>query len=270
MHAAPGSQNEDWHSDSDGKALLWMDERCQERYFRLWEVLAEDFKDNASVAGYNILNEPVIKENGKEVLRPFYEKAVRRIRNMDKNHIIFLEGNFWSQRLEDIGEPFSDNLSYSIHYYHPLDFTFNFHKGLRYPGEINGERWDIDKIRKTLESYRDYSREWNVPIFAGEFGVNLRCGHCYGELDWVQHVISCFSEFDFHWTYWTYKAVANSIFPDGIYQYTANPPWVNRQGPVYGWENFYTLWKDRKREIIDSWQTKNFVENKKLCNLLAV
>ncbi|PJC47617.1 MAG: hypothetical protein CO035_06010, partial [Candidatus Omnitrophica bacterium CG_4_9_14_0_2_um_filter_42_8] len=47
-----------------------------------------------------------------------------------------------------------------------------------------------------------------------------------------------------HWAYWTYKAMANSAFPDGIYQYLGNPSWINRQGPVYGFENFYTLWKN--------------------------
>jgi aryl-phospho-beta-D-glucosidase BglC (GH1 family) len=269
MHAAPGSQNEDWHSDSDGKALLWSNKRYWERYFRLWEVLAESFKDSDIVAGYDVLNEPVIKKNARNILRPFYKEAVRRIRAIDKNHIIFLEGNFWSQRLEDIGEPFSNNLSYSIHYYHPLDFTFNFHRDLKYPGKINGKYWDIDRLRQGLETYYTYSKKWRIPIFVGEFGVNSRCGERAGELIWVKDVIKTFKDFGFHWTYWTYKAVANSVFPDGIYQYTRNPAWVRREGPVYGWENLYKLWKDHKREIVNSWQTKNFIENKQLRNLLV-
>jgi endoglucanase len=269
LHAAPGSQNQDWHSDSDGEMLLWKDKKRQERYFRLWEILAENFKDEDTVAGYDILNEPVIKENGLNTLRPFYQEAVKRIRAIDNKHIIFLEGNIWSQRLEDIGEPFADNISYSVHFYPPLDFTFNFQRGLKYPGEISGEKWDINKIRKDLEVYHSYSKKWNVPIFAGEFGVNSRCGECYGEFDWVKDVLKCFNEFGFHWTYWTYKAVANSVFPDGIYQYTANPPWVNRQGPIYGFENYYALWKDHKKDIAKSWKTVNFTENKALSNLLA-
>lgn len=269
MHAGPGSQNQDWHSDSDGEMSLWKDKKCQERYFTLWEALAEVFKNERTVAGYNILNEPVIRKDGKKILRPFYKEAVKRIRAVDNKHIIFLEGNIWSQRLEDIGEPFADNLSYSIHFYHPLEFTFNFHRGFKYPGMINGEHWDIGKIRRCLDIYYDYSKKWDVPIFAGEFGVNSRCGECDGELKWVKDALECFKEFQFHWTYWTYKAVGNSVFPDGIYQYLANPPWVNRQGPIYGFENYYTLWKDCKRDIIESWKTKNFTENKPLSNLLA-
>ena len=32
----------------------------------------------------------------------------------------------------------------------------------------------------------------------------------------------CFQEAGFHWTYWTYKAVKNHMFPDGIYSYFPN------------------------------------------------
>jgi len=270
MHAGCGSQNQDWHGDSDGKAELWTSKKNQERFFRLWEFLADRFKDNKMIAGYDLLNEPVIKQaEPKKILRNFYIQAVNRIRQIDKNHIIFLEGNFWAQLLEHIGEPFTDNLSYGIHYYHPLDFTFNFHKGLRYPGNIEGENWGINRIKKDLEVYYNYSRKWKIPVFVGEFGVNYRCGKCYGELVWVRDVLKCFNEYKFHWTYWTYKAVANSIFPDGIYQYLENPAWVNRQGHVYGWENFYTLWKRHEKEIIESWKTRNFTRQDDIANLLC-
>jgi len=270
MHAAPGCQNEDWHADSDGKAELWTGNKNQEKFFGLWEMLASEFKDESMAAGYDILNEPVIKTpDAGKILRNFYTKAVKRIRKIDKNHIIFLEGNIWSQVLEHIGEPFTDNLSYSVHFYHPLEFTFNFHRNLRYPGNVLGEYWDVNTIRKRLEGYYDYSRKWDVPIFVGEFGVNSRCAACCGELAWVKDILRCFKEYEFHWTYWTYKAVANSAFPDGIYRYMANPAWINRQGPVYGFENFYTLWESHKKEIAESWKTFNFTKEEQLLNLIV-
>jgi len=269
MHAAPGCQNQDWHADSDGKAGLWTDSKSREMFFNLWEMLADEFKEEDAVAGYDILNEPVIKTPGAgKTLRDFYVKAVRRIRKIDKNHIIFLEGNIWSQVLEHIGEPFAKNLSYSVHFYHPLEFTFNFEKGLRYPGRMFAERWDISMLNRRLEAYRGYSSKWDVPIFVGEFGVNSRDGF-YGELKWVEDILKCFNEHKFHWTYWTYKAIANSVFPDGIYRYLGNLLWVNRQGPVYGFENFYTLWESHKKEITKSWETPNFTKDKQLLNLLA-
>ncbi|MDP2911502.1 MAG: cellulase family glycosylhydrolase [Candidatus Omnitrophota bacterium] len=269
MHAAPGCQNEDWHADSEGKAELWTNSRYQEKFFGLWELLADTFKDKEIVAGYDILNEPVIKsQDAGKILRNFYIKAVKRIRGIDKGHMIFLEGNTWSQVLEHIGEPFAENLSYSAHFYHPLEFVFNFQTGLGYPGDIFGEQWGRDTIKRRLELYYDYSKKWNIPIFMGEFGVNARGGY-YGEYEWVRDTISCFRDFKFHWTYWTYKAIANSVFPDGIYQYLENPAWVSRQGPVCGFETFYSLWENYREDIAKSWKTENFTKNEQLFNLLA-
>ena len=268
MHAAPGAQNQDWHSDSSGKAYLWTDKVYQRRFFKLWESLADRFKDNSIIAGYNVLNEPVLRKIPKGTLRTFYKETVKRIRKVDKKHIIFLEGNFWSRILEDIGEPFADNICYSIHYYDPLDFTHNFRKGLSYPGLINGEKWNKKRINRDLEAYYKLSKKWNVPILLGEFGINFKCGKCDGELNWLKDVLELCEEYKFHWIYWTYKTIANSIFPSGLFQYLLNPPWVNRMGPVYGWENYYALWKKHKKDIIKSWSTEYFTENKLIINLL--
>jgi len=269
MHAAPGCQNSDWHADSDGESFLWDDETYQKRTFNLWQLLAESFKDRDIIAGYDVLNEPVIRKAPKRKLRNFYKELVKHIREVDKRHIIFLEGNLWAQVLEDIGEPFTDNLSYSVHYYHPLDFTFNFHRGLRYPGKIQGEFWNRERIKRGLEGYYNLGRKWNIPIFVGEFGINIRSGKGDGELAWIQDILKTFKEFGFHWTYWPYKTIANSTYPDGLYTYVSNPPWVRRDGPIYGWENFYKLWKDCREEIIESWHTENFTKNSPLLNLLA-
>ena len=106
-----------------------------------------------------------------------------------------------------------------------------------------------------------------MPLYVGEFGVNWRGGH-YGELRWLKDILDIFKKGSFHWTYWTYKTVANSIFPDGVYRYIKNPAWVNRKGPITGWENFYTLWPKEKGRITFSWRTENFKRNDKLYSLL--
>ncbi|MCX5679499.1 MAG: hypothetical protein NTZ95_02340 [Candidatus Omnitrophica bacterium] len=106
-----------------------------------------------------------------------------------------------------------------------------------------------------------------MPIYVGEFGVNWRDGH-YGELQWVKDMLYIFTKNNLHWTYWTYKTVANSVFPDGVYRYIKNPLWVNRKGPVSGWEAYVQLWKSDRKHIIESWKTENFVCNKNLCSTL--
>ena len=84
----------------------------------------------------------------------------------------------------------------------------------------------------------------------------------------MRDLLDVFKKHDLHWTYWTYKTVANSVYPDGIYRYVKNPPWVNRQGPVFGWETFSSLWMKEKAKIIASWKTGKFVRNDKLLAVL--
>lgn len=266
LHAAPGAQNEDWHSDSDGRALLWKEKRFQKQLFAIWRRIAARYKDEATVAAYDVLNEAVVKD--PQHLRRFYQKAVKEIRKVDKNHIIFLEANLRGQQLRPLGRPTDKNIAYSIHAYLPLNFTFNFQPHLRYPGYIDGKYWDSKRVYNYIARYHKLAEKWQVPIYVGEFGINYRSPGYYGELRYLKDLLQCFKRFGFHWTYWTYKAVAGGLYPDGIYQYLPNSPWVKREGPILGWENFYHLWKKHKHQIAASWKTEKFSKNKYLAQLL--
>ncbi len=261
LHAAHGAQNHDWHSDSYGKAELWTNEQYQKKTYALWEFLADHFKDETIVAGYDILNEAVIDDVAK--LNKFYKGLIKTIRSVDKNHILFVEGNRWGQDLEPLEEFEDDNHVLSIHYYMPLEFTFNLIPFLKYPLKTMNK----GVIRKLLKRYERISKKRSVPVYLGEFGVNDREG-VYAEHKWVKDVLESCREFGFHWTYWTYKAIKNSFFPDGIFSYRPNPPWVNRAGPFQGWETYHLHWAAQRKEIVDSWQTKNFTPNKHIVDIL--
>ncbi len=111
-----------------------------------------------------------------------------------------------------------------------------------------------------FSKYAVLAKKRKLPIYVGEFGVNYRNGF-YNEHLWLKDTLDLFNEFGFHWTYWTYKAVKNAHFPDGALSYYANPPWVKRDGPVFGWHNYKFLWPSRRNEMVESWKTKSFKEN---------
>ena len=263
MHAAPGAQNPDWHSDCAGKPELFTNEFNKDRYMRLWYFLASHYKDTSAVAGYDILNEPVVPLLDEWVVKDLYAKATKEIRDAGDKHVIFLEGNLWAQRIDFLGKPSDNNTAYSIHAYPPTDFTFNLERELRYPGKAHGWTWDKSKFELLAKPYRMFADIVKVPLYVGEFGVNARDG-LYGEIEWVKDVLDVFEKNGLHWTYWTYKTIANSVYPDGIYRYVKNPPWVNRQGPVSGLGTFSSLWMKNKSRIVSSWNTENFVLNEKL------
>ena len=259
LHAACGAQNNDWHSDSLGPADLWNKKSCQNRTIALWKFLANRYKNREELAGYDILNEAVLKDT--KLLNDFYRRVIAGIREEDKNHIIFVEGNNWAQDIECLDDFEDDNLVLSVHFYNPLEFTFNLIPQMHYAkGMFKG-------MKIVLDGYVKYAKKVQRPIFVGEFGVNAREGY-YGEDKWLKEVLKYFNTAGFHWTYWTYKAIKNTIFPDGVLSYYPNPEWVNRQGPKLGFATFADCWPKHKVLMKKSWRSSEFKENKLIVDAL--
>jgi endoglucanase len=265
LHAAPGAQNHDWHGDSEGKAELWTKKENQERTLALWAFLADRYKNEESVAGYDLLNEAVLEDAG--LLNRFYKELIQRIRAADKNHILFIEGNKWATDIDCLEEYNDDNYVLSIHNYEPLDFAFNFVPHLTYPLQSAQGGWNGAMIRRNLLRYEEISQKRNVPVFCGEFGVNARRG-LFGEDRWLADILKSFNDLGFHWTYWTYKAVKGGVFPDGIYSYVKNPSWVNRLGPLTGWDTYKQHWPTQQDAMVRSWHTDQFDANKEILKVL--
>ena len=258
LHAAPGAQNYDWHSDSMGKALLWESNANQEKVFVLWEKLAAQFKDNPAILGYDLLNEPVVYGNDAhaKIIR-FYQTLIKRIRAIDQEKTLFLEGNIWSQQIDFLSGLIDKNISISVHSYEPFDYALNVTPGLKFPGPCPRTVWDESELRKHLEKYYAFANKNKTSIFVGEFGINWRGGYC-GELVWLKTMFGCLNDFNFSWTYWTYKGVAGYVFPDGLLRHNGNGPYVRRADSIKGWETYIPVWKKEYRQIAQFWQTKNF------------
>jgi len=265
MHAAPGAQNHDWHSDSLGRARFWDSVRYQQRACAVWEYLADRYKDDTAVAGYDLLNEAVVGDVKK--LNAFYKKAICAIRSADRHHVIFVEGNRWAMDLEALDDFDDGNLAFSIHFYHPIEFSFNFIPGLKYPLRSKKGTFGRGTLKRMVDQYARFARKKCRPVLVGELGVNSRAGVWGDELLLVD-TLDCLNQAGFHWTYWTFKAVKSHMFPDGIYSYFSNDPWVSRQGPKFGWETYADIWKDQRRKIVGSWRTEKFVLNQGVAAIL--
>ena len=256
LHGACGSQNHDWHSDSDGTARLWTTRSFQDRTVALWECVAARYREQPVVAGYDLLNESVTEDRAP--LNALYQRLARAIRRVDPHHLLIVEGNRWATDLECL-DPIPDgNLLLSVHFYEPLDFTFNFVPHQRYPG--SGGLMTREGLARILDRHQRVAARWDAPVLVGEFGVNYR-GGVYGEDEWLRDALALFAERGFHWTYWTYKAVKNAVFPDGLLSYYENPDWVRRSGPVLGWDNYARCWPRQKKAMLSSWHSRNFQPN---------
>lgn len=151
MHGAPGAQNAENIADSDGQARLWTE---KDKYFPrcidLWYKIAARYKDHECIAGYDLLNEPLLKrypEVDVKLLRELYLLLTDTIRTIDRDGILFIEGDDWAQTF-DLLEPldWDPHLVIAFHSYPPTSTA----EGL--------ERWD--KLRN----------QYNVPLWHGETG----------------------------------------------------------------------------------------------------
>jgi len=236
LHAAVGYQNQDWHSDNPSRqAFFWQHKHFQDRTIWLWEIIADRYKDNRWVAGYDLLNEP--SDPSGEIIAGFYQRAVAAIRRVDPEHIIFLEGNRYSQDFFVLGLPLP-NVVYTLHNYAVPGFI----DGGEYPGISRGEYFDKDILRNKLLQSCQYMLENRTPIWIGEFGP-VYTGD--PEKDAMRYQIlkdqlSFYKELGANWSLWTYK----DLGLHGMVSLLPESKWVQKIKPIL----------DKKAILgVDSW-----------------
>jgi aryl-phospho-beta-D-glucosidase BglC (GH1 family) len=162
LHAAPGGQNQGWHSDSGiHKALFWQFGEFQERTIDLWKAIAAHYKNNPWVAGYNPLNEPADSKHYRLV--DFYFKVEKAIRSVDPNHMLFLDGNTYAIDFRQFPDKPFPNTVYAIHDYSNFGFpnASDAYKGT----EEQKKSLHVQYQRKI-----EYMAKLGVPVWNGEFG----------------------------------------------------------------------------------------------------
>ena len=126
MHCAPGGQGGGNVDDSFGYPWLFEDSECQDELEKIWVSIAERYKDNPLVLGYELLNEPIEHRPTTDSwdvlyypkLEPLYKRLTAAIRAIDKNHIIILGGARGNTEFSMFTDwKFDSNLMYTCHCY---------------------------------------------------------------------------------------------------------------------------------------------------------
>jgi endoglucanase len=203
LHALPGFQNQSWHSDNPTHwAFFWTHRHFQDRAVHLWEALADRYRDNLWVAGYNLVNEPGDVSN--RVIGPFYERAHHAIRAIDPHHVLFLDGNRYSSQFDMFGDPLPNSV-YSLHDY-PLAGGYDAGD---YPGETRGHHIDRGVVEKQFLERSEYMRRTGTPIWVGEFGPVYTGDPARDDQRYtlLQDQLQIYSEHNASWSIWTYKDI---------------------------------------------------------------
>jgi hypothetical protein len=177
MHAAPGGQTGDNIDDGYGYPFLFESADSQELTIRIWQKLATRYKNETAILGYDLLNEPIAHffdvAYFNPRLEPLYKRITASVREVDKNHIIFIGGAQWDGNFTVFGAPFDRQLAYTFHKY-----------------------W-MEPTQSSVQDYVDFSNKYNVPIWLGESGENTD--------EWIKSFRLLLEKNDIGWCFWTYK-----------------------------------------------------------------
>lgn len=181
LHGAYGSQNQDHHSGDDTQLHLYDSEKNRELTKTLWKTLAERYKDRTCIAGYDLLNEcrKAKGHYGGKINTDFYYELYETIREVDSNHMIFIEYFSFPINGARLSGYDWDNICVEYHIYNLTWFT-----QLQCIGFYNA-----------LNNFMGVK----VPVFIGEWSCWDR------ESDWKDS-IDYFEEHGWSYASWTYKA----------------------------------------------------------------
>jgi hypothetical protein len=247
MHAVPGWQNTDWHCDNSSRhALFWKHYHFQDRFIKLWVELAGRYRDRPVVAGYGLMNEPITGvwrgrfyntyQPDWDGINSVYKKTAAAIRQIDKRHILFLDGDNFSQWFSGFCEPFDDNLVYSSHNYIDSGMTGPYPGTVKMIWDTNDKGkevlWDRNKQIEVFYSQEGtkFVKKYNVPLWVSECGsvFNGPADLIPDRLRSLDDQLSIFNEFGAHWTLWTYKDIGTM----GILTAKPDSPFVRRIGGI--------------------------------------
>lgn len=186
LHAAPGGQGNDLNiSDRDTSfPSLWQSDENKRKTIALWRRLAEKYAEEPWIGGYDIINEPNwgfehvtdrngCSETGNTPLKTLMIDITRAIREVDKNHIIIVEGNCWGNNYKGILPLWDNNMVISFHKY-----------------------WN-NNDRNAIQSILDLREQYNAPLWLGESGENSNV--------WFRDAIQLVESQGIGWAWWPLK-----------------------------------------------------------------
>jgi len=183
MHDCPGGNTGDNIDDSYGHAWLFEEEAYQRQYCEIWRKIAAYYRDEPTVLGYDLMNEPIssrLKDMARlnEQLERVQFRALDAIREVDKNHVIILAGGQWNGNFSVFTDFRKDpNMMYECHHY-----------------DFGNPVYNDARVRE-FAAFRDKS---GLPMFMGETGHNP-------SYDWYRQIRESMERNNIGWTFWPYK-----------------------------------------------------------------
>lgn len=192
LHSAPGYQNNDSACPKGGESILFDSSKvafeARNSVIRLWTQIAAHYKDEPSVAAFDLLNRPLSKtadwQEKTDTLNKFYLRLYKAIRTIDPDRILIMQSPFSAEELPVFDKPLK-NIAYGL-YSH---FTTTF---------------ETDALIESIRSIKDK----NIPVVICKVRSE----------DNTEHLLSALSDNGVSWLFGDFKGPEGSAC-----LYTGNP-----------------------------------------------
>ncbi len=193
-----------WFDPAYYNNRVWGDRAAQDAWVAMWRYMAQRYKDNPVVVGYDLMCEPNANEVGSYPLgdpldiwdpdefyrryggtlydwNQLYPRIIAAIRQVDPNTPILVGAMSysavdWLPYMTVVDAP---RVVYTVHQYEPFVYTHQEPPDLThtYPGTFDAD-WDgvpdrVDKgwLQDLMATVADFKARHHVPVAVNEFGV---------------------------------------------------------------------------------------------------
>ncbi len=228
----------DVHPESKYKATLLTGSEGVQRFAGLWRSLAEHYAGtDPNLVFFEIMNEP--EQSDPYRWQGIQSVVVDTIRAVAPRHTIIATGAHYSG-LRDllVLEPLADaNILYTFHDYEPFTFTHQGAtwtdpreiplRGVPYPStpenvvaneaqepSLNGanyvqnyglDRWNLERVDRTIAFAQRWGQRYGVPVYCGEFGVHRPYAPPAARAQWLHDMRVTLEKRNVGWAMWDYQ-----------------------------------------------------------------
>lgn len=228
----------DIHPESRYKQSLLAGTEAVSRFAALWRALAEHFKNtDPSLVFFEIMNEPEQPDSFR--WQGIEAQMAAAIHGAAPQHTVIAAGARYSG-LDDLLQiqPLADaNVIYTFHDYEPFAFTHQGAtwtdprqiplRGVPYPSTPDNvapnlaqeptadgkyyieqyglDRWDAERVDRTLAFAAQWSTEHHAPLYCGEFGVHRPFAPAEARAAWLHDMRLSLERYKIGWAMWDYQ-----------------------------------------------------------------
>lgn len=226
LHTLPGG---DCPWESCGREGLnpnefWSNSTYQDWVNNIWQTMAARYAGNSTVAGYDLMNEPLLSynEGTAEVSQKsaYYNRLYNTVRAVDPDHMIMMEAFFDFTKIDPPSTYGWTNVAYELH-------PYNMPAGLDHDAQLNVVQTQLAAI-----TAKQADPNWSVPLLYGEYQL-----YKYDDV-WDQWM-SGLNALHVSWASWNYKVTGDNDAGGGGYwgAYNSDPNPV----PVINNDNSSTI-----------------------------